>query len=49
MKHLMSILIIKTSLDFMAHLHRSLNFMNNTEGESEGIHAQLGTVQIQKY
>lgn len=33
----------------MAHLHRSHNFMNTTEGESESVHAQLGTVQIQKY
>jgi len=33
----------------MAHLHRSHNFMNTTEGESESIHAQLATVQIQEY
>lgn len=33
----------------MAHLHRSYNFLNATEGESKSIHAQLATVQIQEY
>lgn len=32
----------------MAHLHRSHNFMNTTEGESDSAHAQLGRGQIQK-